>query len=278
MTKTFLWIAPLLFSLTACNLYSSMDKPSSDPQRLSAARACLDRADYVCAREQYTALSTNYNDVKLSELALTTMAENQVFSIRDLIDTLGSNRGGASSFALLAETMASRGKTAGSITAALQTSYASLAPITNTDLKAFIQFLTAYAAFNQVMSAAVGADGKLTASDIVLTPATCRVATGVTCGTEPACGSPVGSGMVDNTGLGTEPTTFTTAANWGTGASLQKLRLTAIASGDALDALGNSSYSGILDVMKQLQTIPDPTGGAGSAQCTRWAILTTLFP
>jgi len=43
-------------SLGGCpNLYDFADNPRNDEQRLSAARACLDRQDFVCATEYYAA-------------------------------------------------------------------------------------------------------------------------------------------------------------------------------------------------------------------------------
>ena len=69
--------------LTACNLYGGLSKPANDEQYLVAARACLDRGDYACAKENYQALSTNYNDVRISETGLTTLAETRIFSISD---------------------------------------------------------------------------------------------------------------------------------------------------------------------------------------------------
>lgn len=269
MIKSRLLLFPLIAVLTGCNLFSTMDKPKGDPQLMEAARACLDKADYVCARELYQQLSDDAKDVRISELSFTTMAENRVFSIQDLISNLGSNRGGATTYTLLAETMASRGKTDGVTRGLLQTSYATNSSISNSNLKAFMQFLTAFATFNQIMSAAVGADGKLTAADLVLSPASCRASN---CLSDPDCGAPVGSGISDVTG---DVTSMATSTGWSGGASFGKLQVAAAAAGDALTALGGSSnMQGILDLMKQIDT---QLGAAGAA-CKRQGVLTVLFP
>src|SRR4051812_4388213 len=68
--------ASLILSIAGCNLFSPLDKPSGDPQILSAARACLDRADYGCALDFYEKLSAESNDIKLVEEAYAILDQN----------------------------------------------------------------------------------------------------------------------------------------------------------------------------------------------------------
>jgi hypothetical protein len=273
MIQNRLFIFPLVALLTSCNLYGGIDKPKGDAQLLSAARGCLDRGDYVCAKEYYQALSSAQNDVKLSELSLTTMAENNAFSIKDLISSLGNSRGGGASFAMLSETMAARGKTDGATRSLLQQSFASVSGIQNSDLKAFMQFLTALATFNQVLSSAVGADGILTGDDITNSASGCIAAGAGGCAAAAACGIPSGSALLNSTGA--EVTDMSSNTNWNSPPTLEKLRQSANSAATALSALGNTSYQGILDIMNQLNNLPDPSI---AASCTRYVILTTLFP
>jgi hypothetical protein len=276
MNKSRFHTLPLLVLLTGCNLFGAIDKPSGDAQLLAGARACLDSGDYVCARERYNALSSSMNDIRLSELAFTTMAESQVFSIRDLIDTLGSNRGDGKTFARLAEVIAARGQSAASVRGTLQSTYASASGIGSTELRAFTQFLVALSTFNQVLSSAVGADGLLTPNDIAGTSTTtgasnpCIVAAG-TCNADPACAASAG---ISNT-VG-DVTDLSTASGWTGAASMGKLQA---AASDASIALGNlggsSSLQGILNSMKELD---DLLGAAATDGCKRQVIIQILFP
>src|SRR4051794_17972169 len=51
----------VLFTFTAsgCNLYSSLDQPSTATQRLEAARACFDQGNFPCASKYYAQISTS---------------------------------------------------------------------------------------------------------------------------------------------------------------------------------------------------------------------------
>jgi len=258
--------------LSACNLYSSVDKPKGDPQLLSAARACLDRGDYECAKEYYNQLSDSENDTKLSELAFTEMAETDAFSIRDLITSLGSDRGGGNSFLKIAELMAGRGKTDGDTRAILQSAYASVGGIQNTDLKSFMQFITALGMFNEVLANAVGPDGVLTASDLAQNPSACILGGAPACASSSDCDNP-GTNLV-NTIVG--DVTSLDSGDWTSGASLAKLQFAAAAAADALGNLsGSNSYEGILDTMNQLDDLNLPQYSV--ANCKRMLLLTTLF-
>jgi len=257
--------------LSGCNLYSGVDKPKGDPQLLSAARACLDRGDYECAKEYYNQLSDGENDTKLSELAFTEMAETDAFSIRDLITSLGSDRGGGNSFLKIAELMASRGKTDGNTRAILQSAYASVGGIQNTDLKSFMQFITALGMFNEVLANAVGTDGVLTASDLAQNPTACASA-GAGCALSTDCNNSVGAGIDDGTG----EVTSLDSGDWTSNATLTKLQVAAAAASDALANLsGNNNYEGILETMNQLDDLNLPANS--NARCKRMVLLTTLF-
>ncbi len=263
--------------LSACNLYGGLDKPGSDPQYLIAARACLDRGDYACAKENYQALSSAFNDVKVSETGLTTLAENNIFSISDLVSSLGSNLGGAASFSILAEALASRGITAGTYRTTLKTVYDNNAAIGEANLRAFSRFIAALGMFNEVLANAVGADGKLTAGDIVnpSTLAACRAG-----GTAPGnpsgcvlnavnCAAPSGTALTYD---GADAASMSTVgSDWSGPATIQKMIRAASAASTELSVFANaSSNDGLLSTINQLATI------SGGEACTRFLLIQFL--
>ena len=276
------WLCLLIISsiTSACNLYGGLDSPSGDDQKLVAARACLDQGDYPCAREKYAALSTSQNDVAVSETSFTNMAAQNIFSIQDLVASLGSNHGDQTTFINLTQLMAANGKTDVASTAFLQTQYTANAAIVDPSLRSFMQFLVSTAMFAQILSSAVGADGVLTASDLVdagnLTQ--CRNASNLLC-----TGCTSSAGTLNNT-VATEPTSISVAANWNTAPTLSKLVIAASAAANTLSTLApNSSLNGILQKMSVInsalaQAGQVPGGAAVIQRCERQAILTTLFP
>ena len=166
----------LLF-LSSCNLMGFMDKPSGDAQLLDAARACLDKGDFTCAHDYYTALSSNYADVKTSENSLTTLGENNIFFMSDLFTALGSGTGSATSRITLAETLYARSKTDPTTRTTIQTLYSNEAAITDPTLKAYSQLITSITMFSSILASAINTGGKLTVSDLAFNGATCRLAT-----------------------------------------------------------------------------------------------------
>ncbi len=271
-----------LFQLSACNLYGGIDKPSGDAQLLSAARTCLDQGDYPCARQRYQALSTSSADYQLSELALTTLAENQIFSISDLITTLGTSRGGGTSLSLLAQTMASRGKIDGATRTSIQASYASVAAIQSSDLRAFMQFLTAYAMTNEILANAVAADGQI---HIVQDATACKLVSvsNLTCIGSAACAAPSGTiatTLLDSTTseiVNTSGHRLSDATNWSTPPTLIKFIAAASDAATAISTLNPGSYSGIFKAINDLNTILAQPGVTSHPECIRAAIVQQLL-
>jgi hypothetical protein len=91
-------------SLSGCNVFSLVDKPSGDEQILSAARACFDSGDFDCARSYYAELSASYSDIRASEEAFLILAENGA-TMAAFMETFG-NGGSGSALTALAERMA----------------------------------------------------------------------------------------------------------------------------------------------------------------------------
>lgn len=266
MTKIHSLLLLGLFSLSSCNLWGGIDKPSGDEQLLVAARACLDRGDYACATEYYQKLSNSLSDVKTSELAFVNLAQNGIFSMQDFVASLGSSRGSGTTFLRMAERIAARGKTASTDREAIQAYYASLSTISDSRLRAYMQFIVALAMFEDVLATAVGADGVLTSTDIASSDS-CRTIAQGACST-----APCNAGFANT---GTEPTAMSSSTNWTTAPSVKKLE---IAASDASTALSNAGISSSVGGTVQLMTsISSQLVGAASDNCRRWFIINLLF-
>ena len=269
-------IAPLLcvLLLNSCNLYGGINKPSGDAQLISAARAALDQGDYVKAKEYYQAISDDQIDIRVSELALNSLAEIGVFSISDLIQSLGSSRGSAKSITSMATVIYARGKTDASLRTTIQATYSGLSAIKNTSLRSFIQFLTSVAMINQILASAVGADGLLTVSDIAST--SCST---VNCINPTVCDKPTGSLFLDN-GVVSEPSSMSSASNWNTSPSIKKLELALTAASTAASSLGISGLSGIGNAIDLINSsFASAPGGSEPtiSHCKRAALINSIF-
>ncbi len=241
---------------------------------MDAARACLDKGDYSCALEYYQQVS-GFNDQKNSEISLTNLANANLFKMGDLFETLGSGTGSSSTFTGMAEILASRGKTSGADRLVIQKAYADAASITEPTLQAYIRFISAMTMMNQVLASAVGADGVLTASDIVQSPIDCR--TEVCTATPTSCVKPGSSQLEDNL-AGSEAGSLSNASNWNGSASIIKAISAATAANSASDTLfGDSNDNGLGNVFNQLNDIGNGEGDAIKACLQRKALLTALF-
>lgn len=258
--------------LSGCNLYGGLSKPSSDPQHLLAARACLDRADYVCAQEHYAALSSSYIDQKISEGNLTTLAQNNIFSMADLIGALGDGRGSGSTLSVLANILAGRGKTTATDRTLIQSLYATAnANIVNPQTKAFSKFIAALAMYNSVLGSAAGANGTLEAADLALNATSCKGTGAAGCAGNANCATP----GTNNMGDAAFADTMATAGNWGNAPSVDMLIAAADAMNSELAILTGGSSSGLLGAVADIINIAPPAAGA---QCKRYAILSIIFP
>lgn len=263
-------LLPLLFS---CNLYQGIDSPSGDEQLISAARGCLDAGKFDCAKDYYQQLSNSSEDIKLSELALTQLAQDDVFSISDLISTLGSGRGDGNTFTLLANMVSLRGKSSSGIRTRIQKAYADASQIQDPSLRGYIRFVTSLAMFNNILAYAAGNGNELKANDLAQNAQAC-VSAGTACASFPtpaaACNAPT-TGRLASTS-GTVPTNLNTAANWDAEPTLVHLEKAAAAADAASQEMtGSSSSSGILAAMSEMGNLP------GADHCKRQVIVKTLF-
>ena len=253
--------------LTGCmNLYGAVDKPSGDPQLLSAARACFDRGDYVCAKEYYQQVSNSSADARTSELVLTTLAENNIFTMGDLITALGTGRGGKETFRTLSQTMAARGKLGAETRQLISVQYQNASGIADPYLRAFTQFVSSTAMFSVVLGNAVAADGILTNTDLVVNPATCATVGGG-CTVAGSCAVGTGTDLTSTT----TSASMSVTANWSGPATLGQLIGAAVAAESTLNTLNGGGSSGTFAVIQQL------SGVSGLAGCIRQQLLPILF-
>lgn len=270
--KNSLFVVLALPFIASCNMFEFMDSPSGDAQLTSAARACLDEGKFECAREYYNQLSNSAADVKFSELGLTRLAEAQVFSISDLITTLGSGRGGGNTFTLLANMLATRNKDDAATRVLIQEIYASADSIGSSSLRGYIKFVSAMTMFNSILAYAANGDGEVIGNDLVQNADACLNAGLGGCMGTTACDQS-SSGLLNNSG--SDPTDLATATNWDAEPTLVHLEKASAAADAAMQEMTGSSsgFSGLLGAMNELGNLPGP----GQERCKRQVIVQTLF-
>ena len=265
-----------ILSLSSCNLIGFMDKPSGDAQLLEAARACLDKGDFTCAHDYYQALSNSYIDIKISESSLATLGENNIFFMSDLFESLGTGTGGTTSIISLAEKLAARGITTAANRTTIQTVYQNESAISDTTLKAYSHFISATAMLSSLLASSVGADGKLTASDLAVNASVCKSKNNSNCAAASECDN--GGGMIDAaTSEITEISGISVSSNWDTAVSAIKFRAAATDANTASGILVGSSGGGIFGAISGLGTVVGATDSQ-KARCTRMYILQSFFP
>ena len=262
-----------MLSATGCNLYGGLSSPSNDQQYLLAARACLDQGNYQCALDNYNALSNAYHDIKISEIALTELAQGNIFSMKDFIASLGNNSGSGASLAFIANELANRGITSASVRTTIQTIYTNENQINDPNLKAFSQFIAAVAMFNEVLANAV-TGSVLTSNNIAAHGAACK--TSSNCTTDATnCGAPVGTQFTFN---GADHSDISSGTPMTGSATIQKMVIAAAAATAQLEELTgqSSNYAGIISAMQQFSQINVGAATAAADQCSRQLIIQYL--
>lgn len=270
MKKHLVATALLTTFFTACNIYEFMDTPSGDAQVLAKARACFDEGDFNCARDYYGKLSSAQNDVRLMEDTLAGLAQDGLFLMSDFISSLGSGNGSGASITTMVNTLAARGKTATSLRESLRQKYNQASAITQTDLRAFTQFIVAYTLFSQVLAQVAGVDAVLSGNDLALVGNSCKTLSGAACATTPNdCDAPTGIGV----DMSSNNATLSSSSGWDDDANIAHVTETVSAMSSAISALTNSQ-SGIFNAISVLNT---DIGIAGE-NCKRQVLIQALFP
>ncbi len=145
----------------------------------------MDKGEYANALKYYQQVSANESDVKISETALATLAEGNIFYISDLISSLGSGSGGGSTFIGVAENMYARGATTAASREIIAKVYVSASGIVNAHLKNFVQIISGISMIGSILGSYAGPNGTLVVTDLVQSAScnstTCSAGGNTTC-------------------------------------------------------------------------------------------------
>ncbi len=258
---------PLVLS---CNFFDPFDTPTNDDQLKSAARACLDQADYACALEYYGKLAASESDVANSELAFTILSQNGA-SFGAFAIAIGTG-GGVAGFNKLAEILVPGAGEAKR--KEIYRAYRMHRSIKNTDLKNLTRFVTAAALASAILAETTTA-GVLRKSDIAITGGACATDT-PPCAENPDCGAPAGGKIATTASgdiasdAGAEPT--------GATPTLDQLFYSINEAVNGMDALGaGSGFSGIAASFKKVKDVGVPSRGSAQANCFRKELISQGF-
>lgn len=179
-------IFSLCFILSGCNVFGWLDAPSGDTQLLEAARSCLDRGDFVCARDYYSQVSASFADTVEAEEAYLALDEQGV-SIRVLAQAFFSGSFGTPGLTVLANQISSAGETKRN---AIHAAYLKHLNMTAGSEREFVRFITGLALAAELLAESKGAvsTSDLETDDLATTPSTCMAA-GL-CTVEATCDPP----------------------------------------------------------------------------------------
>lgn len=206
--RLFFLAFPLFIS---CNVFGPIDNPTSDPQHLSAARACFDQGDLACAKEHYQKLGAGSSDTAISESAFALLDE-QGASLSAFLQFVGNSGcdgcSGGTALTKLAELLSPGAGEAKRL--AIYEAFKKRNDIQDAKLRAFVQFLAGLSLAAEILGEATGADGSLKKTEVVFASG-CEI---TTCAAATACDAPSSSVIKDtasgdlstSTPSGTSPT------------------------------------------------------------------------
>jgi|GEM_PF-2344660 len=187
-----------LFLLGCPNVFAPFDRPSSDAQIISRARACFDDADFRCAAEWYAKLPNN-QAARMEEGLLILAEEGITVEMYVQAFTVAGNEGVGSILTELTERIARIGQTGTAKRNKIIEAYAKIALISDPALRGFLRFMSGLALAAEILAEdPVLSDGYMLKTDLALTPSTC---TTVLCAGAASCGAPAGSTLTAYTGL-----------------------------------------------------------------------------
>ncbi len=180
-TQLILLTLALATASTGCNILSFLDQPGSSEQFLSRARACMDKGDYACARENYANYAKSPGDEldhAKSEHAFAILAAEGV-EIGDFYNALtatSNSTGSGASVNTLANQLATL--TPGEAKRqALFEAFQLAADISDAsrELRGLTRLVTSMSLLSEMMAETAGTDG-LDASDYISDPTACSLA------------------------------------------------------------------------------------------------------
>lgn len=180
-------ITGILFFGAGCNVFDPLDTVSGDAQLLSAARACFDRGDLVCAKDHYDKLSSDQAEVAAAETAFVILDENGI-TMQAFMDSLGSFDAAKAINSLTQKLKDGAGS---SKRLAIFGAYQKVSSInSNVPLRGLVRFVTSFALLSEIFSEKTESDGVLRKTDLVITPASCATSN---CLGNANCGRPSSS-------------------------------------------------------------------------------------
>jgi hypothetical protein len=189
----------VLLLSSSCNVYAPISGPSSDAQYLSVARACFDRGDLTCAKENYAKVTVTYADDARAEkvLAILDSVGLSLTTFVEVVGTGGSIDPGKVMTSLSKKFVTTAGETTRTT---LVDAYREIPSITDSRLRGFARFLTSLAILGELLAEDAGTDQLFTTADLVESPSGCNI---TQCGlalagipTATACLKPSGKSFV----------------------------------------------------------------------------------
>ena len=184
--------------ISACNIFDPFDSPTSDPQLLSAARACFDQGKFDCAADLYAKVSPAQADAVNSELAFQILDQNGA-GMGEFMTAFGNGSGGSDvagkGFTSLAGHMSNSGGDAGETKRlAILSAFQKTQSISDPDTRAVVRFASAAAMIAEILAEQVTTPGVLVENDIVKNSTQCRSSSlppTPTCLVQTGCNYPV---------------------------------------------------------------------------------------
>jgi hypothetical protein len=262
-------------------MFDPLDNPGSDPQYLSAARACFDRGDFNCARENYAKLSSSYSDTATAEQSFLTLDE-QGASMGAFMEFVGdmTDKGTGKALTIFANRLTSGSGVTRRVTLWNVYNSAKNGSITNPDLKNFVTFISALALTAEMLAEGAQGSSQLIPGHIATSSSSCQSSGTACAGAAATCNAPAGATLVYGTGAIPDITT-TSPSN--TNPSTRQLYDMINETLSALTALSASGkFSGAVSDFNSIANVLNGIGGSAAIdggpnvadQCFRHTLLT----
>jgi hypothetical protein len=186
-----------LTGLSSCNAFDPLDNPGSDPQYLSAARACFDKGDFACARENYSKLSSSYQDTVTAEESFISLDEEgaSMGAIMEFVGNL-SDKGTGEALTIFANRLAPGAGVNRRVAIWKAYSAAANGGIKNADLKNFVIFVSSLSLAAEIL--AEGSEGTSQVPYTYIVSPSCKSASVAACAITPGCDAPAGATLLRN--------------------------------------------------------------------------------
>lgn len=277
-------IALICVALSGCNfnVFSPFDAPSGDAQLLSAAQACEDQGDYVCAAKYYAQVSTANADEAISDEAFAALSENGV-TMGTFSDAFGggtSDPGAAITELAADESLFLQSHTALTARLAIVAAAQTAPKIQNQDLRGLVRFMTAIGLVAELLAEDANPAGSFTQADLVYDPSACLNISSLGGCAATACAKPSGSKLVAGA-LVTDLDTVTPSTISGPptfqlmSAAISKITYALTNEISNLGPFGGST-SGFASALAPLSAstyLPIDPSNTADSECFRWGLL-----